>query len=82
MHNPDTQCTVRGERMPNGREDFLFKYLLSCHKNMTFISQSYSMETGAGTGIHRWIHGTCSRTQPQVHASAIVRVPSRVIRAI
>ena len=45
MHNPDTQCTVRGERMPNGREDFLFKYLLSCHKNMTFISQSYCMET-------------------------------------
>ena len=41
MHNPDTQCTVRGERRPNGREDFLFKYLLSCHKNMTSISHSF-----------------------------------------
>lgn len=41
----DTRCTVRGEGRPKGREDFLFKYLWSCHKNMTFISQRYGMET-------------------------------------
>ena len=39
MHNADTQSTVWGERRPKGREDFLFKFLLSCHKNITFISQ-------------------------------------------
>ena len=32
MHNADTQCTVRGERMPKDRGDFLFKFFLSCHK--------------------------------------------------
>ena len=39
MLNADIQCTVGGERRPKGREEFLSKFLLSCHKNMTFISQ-------------------------------------------
>ena len=34
MHNADTKCTMWGESGPKGRENsFMFKFLLSCHKN-------------------------------------------------
>ena len=39
MRNADTQFTVGGEKKLKGPEDFLFKFLLSCHKNVTFILQ-------------------------------------------
>ena len=55
MHNTDIQCTVGGERRPKGREDFLFKFFLSCHRMnfMNFILQLFPwLETDFGS------HGT------------------------
>lgn len=43
-----TWCTVVGRseaEETKGQRRILYKFLLSCHKNMTFISQSHSMET-------------------------------------
>lgn len=70
MHNPDTQCTVRGERRPKGREDFFFKYLLSCHKNMTFTSQRLR---GCGLSVWCWSPKSAGRQLKRKRKSTYIR---------
>ena len=56
-HNVDTQCTVRGERGPKGREEFL------CLNSSCFAikHEAYVTLTGGGRGSTRGIRSQTTR---------------------